>query len=127
MWAVVVAVVLVALAGVLVVTLGGGDRPEPPPELKSNSSFTPTDVVPDAPLPQPTVLGRRDGDRVTFTWRVVGGTKPGDTWIWRRPETGESERGPGQELTVTDPGRICLQVQLIRRDGQSPSTQKCVE
>ncbi len=126
-WAVLAGVVLIALAGILVVNLGGGDRPDPPPELTSNPSFTPTDVVPDAPVPQPAVRGTRDGDRVTFTWRVVGGTKPGDTWIWRRAETGESERGPAQELTLTEPGRICLQVQLIRRGEQSPSTQKCVE
>jgi len=78
-------------------------------------------------VPQPTVKGKRAGDRVTFTWRVLGGVKPGDTWLWRRPDTGESERGAAQELTFTDPGRICLQVQLIRRGEPSTSTQQCVE
>ncbi len=64
---------------------------------------------------------------MTFTWRVVGGLKPGDTWLWRRPETGESERGRGRELSVTSQGRVCLQVQLIRRGEPSSSTQKCVQ
>ena len=118
--------VLVAVAVVLVVTLGGGDRAEPGPELSSNPSFTPSDVVPEAPVPQPMVKGKRAGDRVTFTWRVVGGLKEGDSWLWRRPATGESERGPAQELTFTSPGRICVQVQLIRRGEASPSTQECV-
>ena len=119
-------VVLVALVVVLVLTLGGGDRPEPRPELTPDASFTPSDVVPEAPVPQPMVKGRRSGDRVTFTWRVVGGLKQGDTWLWRRPDTGESQRGPDRELTVTEPGRVCLQVQLIRGGEPSTSTQECV-
>lgn len=127
LWSVVAAVVLVTVAGILVVTLGGGDRREASPELIPDPSFTPSDVAPEAPLPQPVVRGRRDGNRVTFTWRVVGGSKPGDTWLWRRPETGESERGPGRELAVAGVGRVCLQVQLIRRGAQSSSTQKCVQ
>ena len=82
--------------------------------------------MPEAPLPQPTVNGRRSGDQVTFTWRVVGGVKQGDTWLWRRPDTGESERGAARELTLTESGRVCLQVQLIRRGEPSTSTQQCV-
>ena len=78
-------------------------------------------------MPQPTVRGGARATGVTFTWRVVGGTKQGDTWIWRRPDTGESERGAAQELTLTAAGRVCLQVQLIRRGEPSTSTQKCVE
>ena len=126
-WSAVAGAALVAIAGILVVTLGDGDRPEPKPELTPNASFTPSDVVPEAPVPQPTVKGQRSGDRVTFTWRVVGGVKPGDTWLWRRPDTGASERGAAQELTFTELGRICLQVQLIRRGEPSTSTQQCVE
>lgn len=123
---VVAGAVLVTVAGTLALTLGGGDRPEPRPELTPDASFTPSDVVPDAPIPQPTVRGRRTGDRVTFTWRVVGGTKPGDTWLWRRPDTGQTERGEGQQLTLTEPDRVCLQVQLIRTGEPSTSTQECV-
>ncbi len=95
--------------------------PEPDP------SFTPSDVVPDAPIPEPFVRGRRAGDDVTFTWRVVGGTKAGDTWVWRRPDTGESSRGTQRRLTVTEAGRVCLQVQLVREGEPSTSTQQCVE
>jgi hypothetical protein len=64
---------------------------------------------------------------VTFSWRVVGGTKNGDTWVWRRPDTGETARGTEQELRVTARARVCLQVQLIRDGEPSTSTQKCVE
>jgi hypothetical protein len=124
---VVAAVVLLVVAVVLGVTLGGGERREPAAGITTDPSFTPGDVVPDAPVPQPRVAGRRDGDRVTFRWRVVGGTKPADTWVWRRPDTGESERTTDRQLTLASPERVCLQVQLVRRDAQSPSTQKCVD
>ena len=126
-WGVLGAVVLAGLAVLLATTLGGGDRPERPPELEPDPSFTPSDVVPEAPIPEPAVRGRRAGDEVTFTWRVVGGTKSGDTWVWRRPDTGESSRGTQRRLTVTDAGRVCLQVQLIRDGEPSTSTQQCVE
>jgi hypothetical protein len=72
------------------------------------------------------VRGRRSGDDVTVTWRVVGGTKPGDTWVWRRPDTAETTRGTERRLTVTDAGRVCLQVQLVRDGEPSTSTQQCV-
>ena len=125
--AVVAATTLVAVSAVLAVTLGSGERRDPEPEITADPSFTPSDVVPDAPVPQPRVSGRRDGDRVRFGWRVVGGTKPQDTWVWRRADTSESGRTTEQELTVTSPERVCLQVQLVRRGAQSPSTQKCVD
>jgi serine/threonine protein kinase len=125
-WGVVGAVALVALA-VFLATALGGERPERPPELEPDPSFTPSDVVPEAPIPEPAVRGRRSGDDVTFTWRVVGGTKPGDTWVWRRPDTGETARGTERRLTVTDAGRVCLQVQLVRDGEPSTSTQQCVE
>ncbi len=47
------AVVLVTIAGILVLTLGGGDRREPSAELTPNPSFTPSDVATAAPLPNP--------------------------------------------------------------------------
>ncbi len=125
-WGALGALVLTGLAVFLATTLGG-ERPERPPELEPDPSFTPSDVVPEAPIPEPAVRGRRAGDEVTFTWRVVGGTKPGDTWVWRRPDTGESSRGTQQELTVTEARRVCLQVQLIRDGEPSTSTQQCVE
>ncbi len=127
LWGALGAVVLGVLAVVLATTLGDGDRPDRPPELEPDPSFTPSDVVPEAPIPEPVVRGRRAGRDVTFTWRVVGGTKNGDTWVWRRPDTGESARGTAQELTVTAVARVCLQVQLIRDGEPSTSTQKCVE
>jgi len=126
-WGAVGAIVLGVLAVVLATTLGDGDRPDRPPELEPDPSFTPSDVVPEAPIPEPAVRGRRSGRDVTFTWRVLGGTKAGDTWVWRRPDTGESARGTAQELTVTAAKRVCLQVQLIRNGEPSTSTQKCVE
>ncbi len=125
--AAVAAVVLLAVLGVLVATLGGGTRPAERPDITADPSFTPSDVAPDAPVPQPAVTGRRDGDSVTFRWRVVGGTKAGDTWVWRRTDTGESDRTTERGLTLPAPDRVCLQVQLVRRQDQSASTQKCVD
>lgn len=83
-------------------------------------------MVPDASVPQPMVKGERTGDLGAFFWRVVGGAKPGDTWLWRRPDTGESERGPDRALSFNEPGRVCLQVQLIPRGELCKSTQECV-
>ena len=121
------AVVLVGLTVLLVTALTGSERPDRPPDLEPDPSFTPSDVVPEAPVPEPLVRGRRSDREVTFSWRVVGGTKKGDTWVWRRPDTGETARGTDQELRVTAPARVCLQVQLIRDGEPSTSTQKCVE
>ena len=125
--AAVAVVVLLAVAVLVAVTAGGEERPEPRPDITQDPSFTPSDVVPDAPVPQPRVTGTRNGDRVTFGWGVVGGTKQGDTWVWRRTDTGETERTTDQEVVVGSTGRVCLQVQLVRRDAQSSSTQKCVD
>ena len=124
---VVAAVVLVGLAVLLMITLRGGERPDRPADLEPDPSFTPSDVVPEGPVPDPIVRGRRSDGEVMFSWRVVGGTKPGDTWVWRRPDTGETARGTEQELRVTAPARVCLQVQLVRDGEPSTSTQKCVE
>ncbi|HEX6150935.1 serine/threonine-protein kinase [Nocardioides sp.] len=126
-WGAVGTVVLFGLVVALVTMLGGSDRPDRPADIEPDPSFTPSDVVPEAPIPEPAVRGRRSGRDVTFTWRVVGGTKAGDTWVWRRPDTGETARGTEQRLTVTASRRVCLQVQLIRDGEPSTSTQKCVE
>jgi hypothetical protein len=123
----VAAAVLVGLTVLLVVALSGSERPDRPADLGPDPSFTPSDVVPEAPVPEPIVRGRRSDREVTFSWRVVGGTKNGDTWVWRRPDTGETARGTEQELRVTARARVCLQVQLIRDGEPSTSTQKCVE
>lgn len=125
-WAAVAAVVLVVVAGVLVTTLGGGERREPRPELTPDPSYTPDDVAPEAPVPQPEVTGTRSGREVTFAWRVVGGSKRGDTWYWRRADSAETSRGTERGLTIVSPGRLCLQVQLIRNGETSPATQRCV-
>ncbi len=124
---VVAAVLLVGLTVLLVTALTGSERPDRPADLEPDLSFTPSDVVPEAPVPEPIVRGRRSDREVTFSWRVVGGTKRGDTWVWRRPDTGETARGTEQGLRVTAAARVCLQVQLIRDGEPSTSTQKCVE
>ena len=67
------------------------------------------------------------GDSVTFTWRVPGGTEPEDTWEWTRPDTGERDRTTDTELTVRAPGRVCLQVTLVRGSEASPVANRCID
>lgn len=123
-WAV-VAIAVVAVAVVLVVVRSGdADDSDPTP---SASSSTPLSLAPDVQLEQPSLAGDRRGDRVRFTWRVPGGALPEDSWEWRRPDTGESARTTDTELTVRAPGRVCLQVTLIRGSETSPVANRCIE
>jgi hypothetical protein len=129
LWGAVGAVVLSVLAVVLATTLGDGERPGRSPELEPDPSFTPSDVVPEAPIPEPVVRGRRAGRDVTFTWRVVGGG-----WHQGRRHLGLAPPGHRRERPRDRPGadrhgaaRVCLQVQLIRDGEPSTSTRECVE
>jgi hypothetical protein len=122
-WAV-LGVALVAVVVVFLVLRGGGGDADPPPDA---SSSTPLSLAPEAPQEQPALAGERSGDSVTFSWRVRGGTLPEDSWEWSRPDTGESRRTTDTELTVQAPGRVCLQVSLIRGSYASPVANRCVD
>ena len=122
-----VAVAVLALVGVLLaINLAGGSDSEDP-ESRPSTSQTPLPVAPEAPAEPPVVSGERTGDRVAFTWRSPDAGQAGDTWEWRRTDTGESDRTEAATLTVRSTERTCLQVRLIRGSYASPWTEDCVD
>jgi hypothetical protein len=95
--------------------------------LPEDPSRTPIPVAPEAPANPPTVTGDRTPDGVRFAWRAPDQAREGDSWEWRRPDTGEGRRTVERLLLVTSAdGRTCLQVRLIRGSFASPWTEKCV-
>ncbi len=122
-WAVVG--VLAVAAVVVVLALRGGE--EQPPPASDPSTRTPAPVEQGSLQLPPEVEGVRRDARVAFTWRAPDRTRDGDTWEWRRTDTGETARTPERELTVRASERVCLQVRLIRGSDASPYTERCVD
>ncbi|WP_170285915.1 serine/threonine-protein kinase [Nocardioides rubriscoriae] len=121
-WAVVGAVVAAAVVGFL--ALRGGGEEEPPVTLDP-ATRTPAPIEAGSlPLP-PEVEATRRGDRVTFTWRAPDKQRAGDTWMWRRTDTGEAVRTGDTEVVVRSADRVCVQVVLIRDGDDSPPTERC--
>jgi hypothetical protein len=116
------------LAAVVVFALTrGDDEGDPGVVLPDDPSRTPISLAPEAPAHPPVVTGRRTGAAVSFAWRGPDRPQDGDSWEWRRPDTGESRRTTDRALVLrgTD-GRTCLQVRMIRGSFASPWTEKCV-
>lgn len=126
MWALAGVATLVLVGVLLAVNLAGGDDPKEP-QGRPTESTTPLPVAPEAPAEPPVVTGERTGDRVAFSCRSPDAGQAGDTWEWRRTDTGESERTEQAALTVRSAGRTCLQVRLIRGSYASPWTEDCVD
>ncbi len=125
-WAVAGTAVL-AVAGILLaVDLAGGDE-DVAPAAGPSATSTPLGVAPDAPTRAPAVTGTRSGDRIRFGWRSPDAGQAGDSWEWKRTDTGESRRTTGTTLRVTSPERTCLQVRLIRGSYASPWAEDCVD
>jgi hypothetical protein len=72
------------------------------------------------------VTGRRTSEAVVFRWSTPDGVQGGDTWEWRRTDTGEQRRTDATTVTLKTQARICLQVRLIRGSFPSPWGNKCV-
>ena len=121
-WWVVAAVVLVAVVVALILQPGGADEPDP---TTPTGSHTPIAVDPGAP-PEPSVDGVRAGRTVTFTWTGADKARPGDSWEWRRTDTGAQQRTSQRRLRVTTDKRVCLQVRLVRGGSASPWASACV-
>ena len=51
---------------------------------------------------------------MVFRWTSGDGTQAGDTWLWRRTDTGDEERTSDTTVTVDADERVCVQVRLIR-------------
>ena len=125
-WALLGVAVLVVVGVLLAVNLAGGADDEEPVATPSTSQ-TPLPVAPEAPAEPPVVIGERSGARVAFSWRSADAGQAGDTWEWRRTDTGESARTEQAALTVRSPERTCLQVRLIRGSYASPWAEDCVD
>ena len=123
-WLVGAAVVLAVVGLVLFLTAGRDDPGSSPPPTPTAS--TPESIDPGAPSDPPLVSGRRTSAGVEFRWEAPDGDQPGDTWEWRRTDTGEGERTTDLSVTVKAQGRICVQARLIRSGFVSPWGKRCV-
>lgn len=123
-WAGVGAAVLAALAGVVV--LRGGDRPEDRGVDVPSQSATPSPVVPDELTGAPALSGRRDGDRVVFTWNGPAAFEPGDEWVWHRDDTEEYGHTPRRRLVLRTPDPVCVEVEMKRGSDTSSTARQCV-
>jgi len=113
---------LVLVAVLAVVLTGGGDDPGADPA--TDLSHTPIAVEPNAPDP-PAVRALRRGDQVRFTWASTDTAQAGDSYEWKRDDTGASSRTTDRRLTVRAADKVCLQVRLIRDADTTPWTQEC--
>lgn len=119
------AAVLAGLATYWTVSAGGNDDPTP---NRPTVSPSPTDSgLTDVPTDKPQLTGKRTGEKVVFSFGYPGGVQAGDTWQWRRTDTGDTDRGDQDRVSVTSRERVCLQVQLIRGQFESPWTDLCVD
>ncbi|WP_134766965.1 serine/threonine-protein kinase [Nocardioides sp. 1609] len=118
--------VLVVAAVVAVLALRGGGEEDPPPTVDP-STRTPAPLEPGSPQLPPEVSGKRQGAQVTFTWRSPDEPVDGDTWEWRRTDSGDGARTTERRLTLRSPDRLCVQVRLIRGADASPFTERCVD
>lgn len=119
-------VVGVVVVGVVVAALalrGGGEEDEPRVETPPT---TPAPIEEGSVRLPPQVEGERRGGRVVFTWRSADAAQTGDTWDWRRTDTGEGDRTSDREVVVEATERVCVQVRLIRGPDASPPTERCV-
>ena len=124
-WALVGTGVLTAVGVLLYVALGNGPARDTGVEPTPTAPVS-TGIGPDVPDTAPLLSGDRTGRNVRFSWRVEESI-PGDTWQWRRTDTGEGGRTPADSLVLTSPDRVCLQVRLIRGQFASPWADECVD
>ncbi len=123
-WLVGVAVLVAAVGLVLFLTAGGDDPTSS--TTPTPTASTPDSIDPGAPTEPPTVTGRRGAAGVVFRWEAPDGAQPGDTWQWRRTDTGEGDRTEDTSVTVRADRRVCVQVRLIRSGFVSPWGNRCV-
>ena len=111
----------------LVLFLTAGDDDPPPDTTPTPGETTPDALDPLAPTVPPEVTGRRTTQGVVFRWAVADGAQAGDSWQWRRTDTGDEQRTTDTSLTVHAAERVCLQVRLIRASFASPWGNRCVD
>ncbi len=119
------AALLLVVGLVLFLTAGGDDPTSSPPPTPTAS--TPDSIDPGAPADPPVVTGRRTYAGVVFRWQAPDGDQPGDSYEWRRTDTGAGRRTTDLTVTVRAAGRVCVQVRLIRSGFISPWGNQCVD
>ena len=124
-WLVAGAVALLLVGLVLFLNAGDDDTSSSPTPTPTAS--TPDALDPLAPTEPPDVTGRRTAQGVVFRWAAPDGAQDGDSWQWRRTDTGEEERTTDTSLRVPVDERVCLQVRLIRDSFASPWGNRCVD
>jgi eukaryotic-like serine/threonine-protein kinase len=120
------AAILLIVVG-LVLFLSAGDDGSSPTTTPPPTDSTPDALDPSVPTTAPDVTGRRTSSGVVFRWSTGEGTQPGDTWQWRRTDTGKDERTTDMSATVAADDRVCVQVRLIRGGFASPWGIRCVD
>jgi serine/threonine protein kinase len=118
---------LLLVVGLFLFLTAGDDDPTPPTTTPSPSGTTPDPLDPQAPTEAPAVTGRRTDEGVVFRWSSAEGSETGDSWQWRRTDTGEEERTLDTSLTFQAADRVCVQVRLIRGSFASPWGNRCVD
>ncbi len=113
---------LVGLAAFLF--LRAGDDPDPDLGVPTTSPSANVTVDPNAPTGAPVVTADRTGDNVRFAW-ASDAQQAGDTWQWKRTDTGEGSRTEADSLVLPAKDRVCIQVRLIRGQFASPWASKC--
>jgi serine/threonine protein kinase len=122
----VTAAVFLLVVGIVLFVRAGDDEPTADSTPPTPSSSTPLSIAPGAPTEPPDVSGRRTPAGVVFRWAAADGGDTGDTWEWRRTDTGAGQRTSDTSVTVRAPARVCVQVRLIRDGFVSPWGNRCV-
>ena len=80
--------------------LTAGDDGSTPTTTPTPTDSTPAPIDPLAPTEPPDVTGRRTAPGVVFRWTSPDGAQTGDSWQWRRTDTGEEQRTTETSVTV---------------------------
>ncbi|MEV7633113.1 serine/threonine-protein kinase [Microbacterium sp. NPDC089318] len=118
----------VIVASSLVADSIGGQSPQTPAPSEPEAKDPMAGLVP----PVDDLVGIRDGDTVTFTWKNSD-PQEGDTFLWNQVTLdGPSKSAQVTEPKVVVPGsrseRTCIEVILKRDNGtSSPEVRECVD
>jgi serine/threonine protein kinase len=112
----------------LVVLVVRGSQAEPEPDDEPTSALTtPSAPVVDVPAPAPPELTVAEvPGGYEFRWTQTDTALSDDTFKWTDLSTNETARTPDRKVVRPGPGRVCLQVQVVRVGaGESSPTQEC--
>ncbi|HEY3016180.1 MAG TPA: serine/threonine-protein kinase [Nocardioides sp.] len=123
-WSVAGGALLLVAALAIFFRPGGGDNPETDPTT-GPTTHTPLPVEPGVPMRPPELSATRKGSKVLFTWTPSGTLRDGDTFEWKRDDTGASGRTASTRLGFKSTDRVCLQVRQIHNSFTSGWEQGC--